>query len=61
MSKFNLNKLAPMLDKAGSGLAKVGKVAIDSDRCSDCSAYDYKCIHFNQKVSAASRGERGIV
>lgn len=29
MSKFNLNKLAPMLDKAGSGLAKVGKVAVD--------------------------------
>ena len=27
MSKFNLNKLAPMLDKAGAGLAKAGKAA----------------------------------
>lgn len=29
MSKFNLNKLAPMLDKASVGLAKAGKAAID--------------------------------
>lgn len=29
MSKFNLNKLAPMLDKVGAGLAKAGKVAVD--------------------------------
>ena len=27
MSKFNLNTLAPMLDKAGAGLAKAGKAA----------------------------------
>lgn len=27
MSKFNLYKLAPMLDKAGAGLSKVGKAA----------------------------------
>lgn len=27
MSRFNLNKLAPMLDKAGAGLAKAGKAA----------------------------------
>lgn len=29
MSKFNLNKLGPMLDKAGVGLAKAGKAAAD--------------------------------
>lgn len=29
MSKFNLNKLAPMLDKAGAGLAEAEKVAVD--------------------------------
>lgn len=29
MSKFNLNKLAPMLDKTGAGLAKAGRVAVD--------------------------------
>lgn len=27
MAKFNLDKLAPMLDKAGAGLAKAGKAA----------------------------------
>lgn len=27
MNKFSLYKLAPMLDKAGSGLSKVGKAA----------------------------------
>ncbi len=29
MSKFNLNKLAPMLDKAGAGLAKAGKAVAE--------------------------------
>ena len=29
MSKFNLNGLAPMLDKAGAGLAKAGKTATE--------------------------------
>ena len=29
MSKFNLNKLAPMLDKAGDGLVKAGKAVVD--------------------------------
>ncbi len=29
MSKFNLNKLAPMIDKAGAGLAKAGKAAVE--------------------------------
>lgn len=28
MSKFNLNKLAPMLDKTGASLAKAGKAAV---------------------------------
>ena len=29
MSKFNLNRLAPMLDKAGAGLTKAGKAAVE--------------------------------
>lgn len=29
MSKFNLNKLAPMLDKTAAGLAKAGKAAVE--------------------------------
>ena len=29
MSKFNLNKLAPMRDKASVGIAKVGESAVD--------------------------------
>lgn len=29
MNKFNLNKLAPMLDKAGASLAKAGKAAVE--------------------------------
>ena len=29
MSKFNLNKLAPMLDKTGAGLAKTGKAVVN--------------------------------
>lgn len=29
MSKFNLNKLAPMLDKAGADLSKTGKAAAE--------------------------------
>ena len=29
MSKFNLNKLAPMLDKASAGISKAGKSAVD--------------------------------
>ena len=29
MSKFNLNKLVPMLDKTAAGLAKAGKAAVE--------------------------------
>lgn len=29
MNKFNLNKLAPMLDKASASIAKAGKSAVD--------------------------------
>ena len=29
MSKFNLNKLAPMLDKTGVSLAKAGKAVVN--------------------------------
>ena len=29
MNKFNLNKLAPMLDKASADIAKAGKTAVD--------------------------------
>ena len=28
MSKFNINKLTPMLDKADAGLAKAGKAVV---------------------------------
>lgn len=29
MSKFNLNKLGPMLDKTAAGLAKAGEAAVE--------------------------------
>ena len=29
MSKFNINKLTPMLDKAGAGLTKAGKAVVE--------------------------------